>query len=205
MGRDWATLVVFMSQVQRFFEASVLGMLLAGYLAVAGAGALSAPVLLLMLAAIGVRGAHVVGVGDLRLPSHWTGALALLCLGWFPVDWKYASGNFVDATTHLVCFLAVIKGLSSTTPRDYGYLRVIAGLELLAAAIYSVTPLFFACLAAFLLCGIASYVSGEVVRGIAPRQGLRVVMPASLNSPGMIAAVAQASSSASCGRSSDTP
>jgi hypothetical protein len=52
--------------------------------------------------------------------------------------------------------------VTARTTRDYGYLKIIAGLELLAAAILSFQMSFFFFLALFLLCTIATFSSGEI-------------------------------------------
>jgi transglutaminase-like putative cysteine protease len=85
-------------------------------------------------------------------------------MGFFPVDYYYISGTFLSATVHMVFFLAVLKLLTAKTPRDFGYLKAIAGLELIAAAILSEGLSFLAFLAIFVLFAIATFASGEVRR-----------------------------------------
>ena len=65
---------------------------------------------------------------------------------------------------HLVCFLAVLKVLTAKSKRDYTYVKMIAVLELLAAAVLSASLSFFVYLALFLLLAIATFASGEVRR-----------------------------------------
>ncbi len=65
---------------------------------------------------------------------------------------------------HLVCFLAVMKVLTAKTNRDYTYVKMIAVLELLAAAVLSARVSFFGYLALFVLFAIAAFASGEVRR-----------------------------------------
>ena len=91
-------------------------------------------------------------------------ALAIAYMGFFPLDYYYISGTFLSATVHMVFFLAVLKLLTAKTPRDFGYLKAIAGMELIAAAILSEGLSFLVYLAVFVLFAIATFASGEVRR-----------------------------------------
>ncbi len=150
--------------VNRFFEFSLLGMLAAGYFAVLGSGFLDWPTAALTLAGLCVRALTVAGVIAFEPPPRVVAALAIAYMGFFPVDYYYISGTFLSATVHMVFFLAVLKLLTAKTPRDFGYLKAIAGLELIAAAILSEGLSFLAYLAVFVLFAIATFASGEVRR-----------------------------------------
>jgi len=150
--------------VNRFFEFSLLGMLAAGYFAVLGSGFLDWPTAVLTLLGLCARALAVAGVVVIEPPPRWVAALAIAYMGFFPVDFYYISGTFLSATVHMVFFLAVLKLLTAKTPRDFGYLKAIAGLELIAAAILSEGLSFLAYLAVFVLFAIATFASGEVRR-----------------------------------------
>ena len=155
--------------VHRFFECSLLGMLAAGYGAVVASGYLDAAATVLGLLGLVVRALMLAepAVADavaFALPPRMMAALAIGYLGFFPLDYYYVSGNFLAATVHMVFFLAVLKLLTARTPRDYGYLKAIAALELIAAAILSSGYSFLVFLAIFLLFAIAAFASGEVRR-----------------------------------------
>jgi protein-glutamine gamma-glutamyltransferase len=158
--------------VNRFFEVSLLGMLASGFLAVASSGALDWPTAVLALAALIVRGLMVAEWVTWTIPSRVVGALAVGYLAFFGLDIYYISGSFLAATVHMVFFLAVLKLLTAKTARDYGYLKVIAGLELISAAILSNGLTFLICLAIFLLFAIATFAAGEVRRS----SGARIVI-----------------------------
>ena len=164
--------------VNRFFEYSLLGMLTAGYCAVVGSGYLDWPTAVLALLGLCARALAVAGVIELEPPPRVVAALAIGYMGFFPVDYYYVSGTFLSATVHMVFFLAVLKMLTARTPRDYGYLKAIAGVELIAAAILSSGFSFLVYLAIFVLFAIAALASGEVRRAagsqaIVARGGLR--------------------------------
>ena len=153
--------------ISRTFEYALLGMLTAGYLAVLGSRLLDWPAALFGAAGLILRALITSGMVSLQIPPRVAGALALVYLAFFPVDWRYVSDSFLLATVHMVFFLAVLKLVTAKTERDYGYLKVIAGLELVAAAVLSGGASFLFFLAIFLFCAIVAYTSGEVYRGAA--------------------------------------
>ena len=119
------------------------------------------PILFGFLGLIG-RLLLVSGVLTLRIPARTVAALAILYLGFFPLDFYYVSRSFLLATVHMVFFLSVLKLLTAKTPRDYTSLKAIAGLELIAAAVLSSGFSFLAYLAVFILFAIAALASGEI-------------------------------------------
>lgn len=166
--------------VNRFFEFSLLGMLAAGYFAVLGSGFLDWPTAALTLLGLCLRALTVAGVIAFEPPPRVVAALAIAYMGFFPVDYYYISGTFLSATVHMVFFLAVLKLLTAKTPRDFGYLKAIAGLELIAAAVLSEGLSFLAYLAVFVLFAIATFASGEVRRAagahvVVSRGGLKAL------------------------------
>ncbi|HTS76658.1 MAG TPA: DUF3488 and transglutaminase-like domain-containing protein [Bryobacteraceae bacterium] len=150
--------------IDRFFEFSLLGMLAAGFFAVAGSGYLDWPTATLTLIALCLRGLMVAGVAEIHLSNRFIAILTLIYIVFWPIDYFFVSESFLTATVHLVCFLASIKILTAKTNRDYTYIKMIAVLELLAAAVLSISLSFFAYLALFLLLAIAAFSSGEVRR-----------------------------------------
>lgn len=150
--------------VNLFFEFSLLGMLTTGFLAVLTTGFLDWPAAAITGVALLVRFSLVTGWIRLDIPTRWSNAIAFAYLGFFPVDYYYLSGTFLSAVVHMIFFLAVLKLLTAKTARDFGYLKIIAALELMAAAILSTGLIFLLFLGIFLLFGIATFTSGEVRR-----------------------------------------
>src|SRR5207237_7382245 len=103
--------------VEKFHEFSLLGMLAAGYFALAGS--LDLPTAALTLAALAARALMAAGVVRIVLPARIAAALGVLSMGFYPLDLRYVSGSYLISTAHLVCFLAVIKILSARTRRDF--------------------------------------------------------------------------------------
>ncbi len=159
-------------QIERVFQSALLGMLASGYFALLGTGFLDWPTALITLAALCARGLMVTGILKLDIPSRAVAALTIAYAGFFPLDYLYVSRSILSAMVHLVLFLAVVKVLTAKSARDYGYLKIISGLELLAAAILSFQLSFFLFLALFLLSTIATFSSGEIRSSAMEYQGV---------------------------------
>jgi hypothetical protein len=164
--------------VSRFFEFSLLGMLTTGFIAVAASGTLDWLPMLLGAMSLVARALMITNVLEFRIPPRAVAAAALAYLGFFPVDFYYLSGTFLAATVHMVFFLAILKLLTAKSARDYGYLKVIAGLELISAAVLSSGITFLICLALFVLLAIANFAASEVraasgEKVMVSREGLR--------------------------------
>lgn len=152
--------------VERFFQLSLLGLLASGYLAVAGSGYLDAPTIALTGAALALRFLLVTGFFAFDIPDRFVTAVTLAYIGFYPIDYQFVSHEFLQATVHLVFFLAVMKILTARSNRDYLYTAAIAFLEILAAAILSANVNFFLFLALYLLFGIAAFTSAEIRRSM---------------------------------------
>ncbi|HEV2446508.1 MAG TPA: DUF3488 and transglutaminase-like domain-containing protein [Candidatus Sulfopaludibacter sp.] len=152
--------------VERFFQFSLLGLVAAGYLAVAGSGYLDAPTIGLTAAGLLLRGLLICGFVRRDISERAVTVATLGYVAFFAVDYFLLSRDLLTATVHLVFFLAVVKILTAITNRDYLYTAVIAFLELLAAAILSTSFNFFLCLALFLLCAIGALTSNEIRRSM---------------------------------------
>ncbi|MDQ6700885.1 MAG: DUF3488 and transglutaminase-like domain-containing protein [Acidobacteriota bacterium] len=152
--------------VERFFQFSLLGLVTSGYLAVAGSGYLDLPTIVLTSAGLLLRALTVAGIVRFDIPVHAVNIFTLAYVCFYPLDYYYISRDLQPATVHLVFFLVVIKILTGKTNRDYLYTAAIAFVELLAAAILSASPSFFAFLALYLLCAVAAFTSAEIRRAL---------------------------------------
>ncbi len=150
------------SPVDRFFEFSLLGLLLSGFLAVAGSGYLDTPTLAVTAAAFVVRALLAAGALRFELPPGVVTVLTLAYIGFYPIDYFFVSRNFIPAAVHLVFFVAVVKIVTGRTNRDYLFLKLIAFLELLAACVLSTRFNFFVFLLLFLVLGVATFASDEI-------------------------------------------
>ncbi len=132
-----------------------------------GSGYLDWPTTILTLAALCLRVLMIVGIVTLDVPGRMVTALTVLYIGFYPIDYYYISKGFLPSAVHLIFFLGAVKILSAKTLRDFTYVKAIAAMALLAAAVLSISLTFFAFLTVFLLFTVATLSSGEVVR--APR------------------------------------
>jgi transglutaminase-like putative cysteine protease len=161
MGRSQTGAVV---SVERFFEFSLLGLVTSGYLAVLSSGYLDWPTAALTSAGLCLRAGLVLGLIRLPLSPGVVTVLTAAYMGFYPLDYLLLSRELLPATVHLVFFLAIIKVLTACSSRDHIFVGVIAFLALLAASVLSTNLNFFAALACFLLCGVASFASAEIRR-----------------------------------------
>lgn len=152
--------------VERFFQAALLGLVASGYLAVAGSGYLDLPTIVLTAAGLLLRALVIFGVVRLEISEHTATIGTIAYSGFYIADYLLLSRDFLQATVHLVFFLAIAKVLTARTGRDHLYTAVIAFLELLAAAILSANFNFFLFLALYLLFAMAALMSGEIRRSI---------------------------------------
>ena len=165
--------------VERFFQLSVLGLVASGYLAVAGSGYLDPPTIILTGLGLILRALLVTGVVRLKISERFVTIVTLAYVCFYPLDYFLLSRTFLQATVHLVFFLAIIKVLTARTNRDYLYTAAIALLEILAAALLSASLNFLLFLGLYLLCAIAAFTSAEIRRAMQrphqiARSGLRL-------------------------------
>jgi protein-glutamine gamma-glutamyltransferase len=168
--------------VERFFQFSVLCLVASGYLAVAGSGYLDLPTIVLTGAGLVLRALLVTGAVKLKISDRLVTLLTLAYIGFYPLDYFFLSRAFLQATVHLVFYLAVVKILTARSNRDYLYTAVIAFLEILAAAILSASLNFLLFLGLYLLSAIAAFTSAEIRRAMQKphqiaRSGLRRFHP----------------------------
>lgn len=153
------------ASVERFFQISVLGLVTSGYFALAASGYLDRPTLALTFAGLLLRAATVTGIANFEIPPAAASLAALAYMAFFPVDFYFISADFLTATVHGVCFLAVLKILTARSNRDYIYTGAISFIELIAGALLSVRSSFFAYLALYVIFAIATFTSAEIRRG----------------------------------------
>jgi transglutaminase-like putative cysteine protease len=153
---------VRLSNVERFFQFSLLGMLASGFLALAGSEHLDWISQGALLAALLARAGKVSGWLKIEWTTRTIAMWMLAAVCFYPVDNWYISGSAPIAGLHLAVILTALKLLTAKTDRDYMYLKLIAVVELIAAAMLAVNLGFFVFLTLFLLFAVATLASGEV-------------------------------------------
>jgi len=152
--------------ITRFHQFSLLGLLASGYLAIAGSGQLDVASLWLAGAALLVRALLVVGLIRLPLSERAVTAAMLLYIGFYLVDYFFLTQDFLTATVHLVFFLAAVLVLTASTRRQYFFLKLLAFAQMLAASLLSANLTYFIFLATFLLFGVATLISSEILHSM---------------------------------------
>jgi protein-glutamine gamma-glutamyltransferase len=152
--------------IDRFFQFSLLGLVTAGYFALAGSGAIDRATLILTFLGLILRAASIAGLIRLNISARATTIAATAYIALFAADFYFISRDFLTATIHFVCFLAVIKILTAQSNRDYNYTGIISFIELVAAALLSAHAAFIFLLALYLLFAIATFTSAEIRRGL---------------------------------------
>src|SRR5258708_7209917 len=110
MSRATATAA---ASVERFFQFALWGLVVSGYLAVAGSGYLDTPTVLMTGAGLLLRALLISGALQFDLSPKLVVVLTLAYVGFFPLDYLFLSRAFVQSTVHLVFFLAVVQILTS--------------------------------------------------------------------------------------------
>jgi len=152
--------------LDRLLRISLWGGVSSGFAAVATSAILDTATVLLTGAALILWAALWLWKPAWRLPGHWTSALALLCAGFYPLDYLYLSQDFVIATVRLVVLLAVLRLFAAREQRDYTQVALGGLLVLVAGALVSQQVSFLACLLAFLFCMVATLVLWELQRSL---------------------------------------
>jgi transglutaminase-like putative cysteine protease len=162
--------------VERFFQFSLLGLIMSAYFALAGSGYLDRPTLILTFIGLVIRAAMVAGLLRVGIPVHLVSVAALGYIAFFPIDFYFLSRDFLATTVHGVCFLATVKILTAQSNRDYVWTGIISFVELISAALLSAQPSFFAYLALYMVFAIAAFTSAEIRRGF-QRNAQQVAAP----------------------------
>jgi transglutaminase-like putative cysteine protease len=166
-----------MPAARKFHEAALLAMVASGFLALLGSGELDLPTLVLLPLALLIRAAMIAGWIRWSIPSALVTAAAAIYIPFYVADSLWISQDFFRSSIHLICFIAVAKLLTANAPRDFLYLKLIAGMELLAAALLSTELSFFFFLTIFLLSALAAMTSGEVMRSLERSRSFAPVRP----------------------------
>src|SRR5579883_1931183 len=140
----------------------MIGLVASGFIALAGSGHVDAPTFALAAAGLCLRVAMVMGWVRLKISGGIIATVATAYIGLYALDALVISGDPFTATVHGVCFIALLKIVTAESDRDYGYVGIIAFLELLTAALLSFRAYFFAWLALFVFFAIAAFTSSEI-------------------------------------------
>jgi transglutaminase-like putative cysteine protease len=139
-------------------------LVLAGFGTLASTGGIDLPSILLVGAAIAIRGYQIAKRRKFVIPEHWTTPLSIAYFVFFALDYFVISRNFLPATIHLALFGVVVRMFSLRKERDHITLAILAFLMILASAILTVDSVFLFSFAAFMMMAIATFVLMEMRR-----------------------------------------
>lgn len=148
--------------VDSFFEFSTLGLVLCGYLAMLSTGTLDLYTSVFVSVGLVYRAVALSGLLPARFPGWLLGTLTALAIVLYPLDIVWWSQDFIQATVHLIFFLAVLKLLSAQDIRDHIARLVLSFLLLVVAAVLSSDSIFFIFLLGFLIFSVMAFTSLEL-------------------------------------------
>src|SRR3984893_8910771 len=150
------------SAIHRYFEVSLYLMVLTGFGSLASTGSLGLVTVLLVSAALLIRGCLLIQCRTWLIAERWTTLLTLGYVTLYLGDYFLFSGGFLNATVHLVLFVMVVLLFSAQRDRDFYLLSVIAFLMVLSAALLTVDSVFLLTFAGFMLTAVVAFILMEM-------------------------------------------
>lgn len=150
--------------IQRYFEVALYLLVLTGFATLASTGGLDVFTVVLVGAALLLRGYLLATRRSFAIPVGWTNLLTLLYVAFYLVDYFLISRAFLSTTIHLVLFVMVVRLFSARRDRDFYLLAVISFVMVLAAAILTVDSVFLLAFAGFMLMAVGTFILMEMRR-----------------------------------------
>ncbi|HUX68554.1 MAG TPA: DUF3488 and transglutaminase-like domain-containing protein [Terriglobales bacterium] len=155
--------------LRRYFDGLLLLLLATGFFTLASTGRLAWPIVVAAGSAYAVRCYGFLRRRSLTVPNRvWLAGL-LLYLPVYAGDALLWSHSLLQATLHLVVLAGAGKLLAPESGRDTLLLGLLAFLEVLTAALLTVSGLFFVLFLLFLVLLVATLVAQEMARAEAQR------------------------------------
>jgi protein-glutamine gamma-glutamyltransferase len=159
------------TNLQRYFEIAIYLMVLTGFATLVSTGGVGAPTVLLVSAALLLRGYLLFRRDAWLIPEQWTAFLTIGYIAFYLADYLVLSRGFLNATVHLVLFVMVVRLYSAQRDRDYYFLSAIAFLMVLAAALLTVDSVFLLTFALFMLTAVVCFILMEM-RHVSAKAGV---------------------------------
>jgi len=150
--------------IDHYFELALYLLVLTGFGALAGSGGLDLPSVILVGAALAIRGYLLAKKKPFVISESWTTPLSLAYFAFFAVDYFVFSRGFLLATIHLTLFGVVVRMFSLRRERDHVTLAILAFLMVLASAVLTVDSIFLFAFATFMLMAVTTFVLMEMRR-----------------------------------------
>jgi protein-glutamine gamma-glutamyltransferase len=150
--------------INRYFDLSIYLLVLMGFGTLASTGGLDLPTLLLVGAALALRGYLLARPQRIVISERWTTPLTIAYFAFYAADYFLLSRSFLAATVHLVLFAVVVRMFSLRHDRDYTMLAILAFLMVLASAVLTVDSVFLFFFAGFMMMAVATFILMEMRR-----------------------------------------
>ena len=157
--------VIPLSQaIHKYFEISLYLLVLMGFGTLASTGSLDLPTIVLVGAALALRGYLLVKRQRIVISERWTTPLTIAYFVFYAADYFLLSRAFLPATVHLVLFAVVVRTFSLRRDRDYTMLAILSFLMVLASAVLTVDSVFLFFFSGFMLMAVATFILMEMRR-----------------------------------------
>jgi len=150
--------------IDHYFELALYLLVLTGFGTLASTGGLDLASIVLVGAALAVRGYILAERKQVAISDRWTTPLSMFYVLFFAADFLFLSRSFLTATIHLALFGVVVRMFSLRRDRDHVLLAVLAFLMVLASAVLTVDSVFLFFFAIFMLTAVAAFVLMEMQR-----------------------------------------
>ena len=159
--------ITLAAATRRYFDVCLYLLIFTGFGTLASTGKLDWPTVILVSAALLVRGVALARRWQLLLSERWTNLLTIACVGFYVADEFLISRTFMSAVVHLVLFVMLVRLFSAQRDRDHYLLAALSFVMVLAAAILTVDSTFLFALAGFVLIGITTLILMEMLHASA--------------------------------------
>ena len=150
--------------IDNYFELALYLLVLTGFGTLAGTGGLDLPSVILVGAAMAVRGYLLAKRRQVVISERWTTPLSIAYFVFFAIDYFVFSRSFLPATVHLALFGVVVRMFSLRRERDHVTLAILAFLMVLASAVLTVDSVFLFSFTAFMLMAVTTFILMEMRR-----------------------------------------
>ncbi len=152
------------SAIDNYFEVAMYLLVLTGFGMLASTGGVDLPAVMLVGAALVLRGYLLATRRRFVISERWTTPLSVAYFAFFAVDYLAFSRSFLPATVHLALFGVVVRTFSLRRERDYVTLAILAFLMVLASSVLTVDSVFVFAFAVFILMAIVTFLLMEMRR-----------------------------------------
>ena len=148
--------------IERYFDVALYLLVLTGFGTLASTGALDFAGVIVVGAALLLRGYQLAAQRSFAISPLWLDYLTLLYIPIGLADYLFVSRSFLLTVVHLLLFLMVVRIFSLQRPRDHYTLAALSFAMILGAAVLTVDSIFLFSFAAFLLVAVITFVLMEM-------------------------------------------